>query len=389
MVVGYLSQRKRVERRAIFPSSPPITRLPIRAPLGRPDLSVMATLRVSEKKSAPVWMSVDSGATGVTMPTESYYGLGLDRLTGVTVRQEDPTGRVIHRDAGLVPQMTLGPLVIEDVVTALGGGATVLGQSVLSHGSWEIDWDRGLLTLGASRWTSDATILPLRKEGDSEVVTMTIDGAPVDMVLDTGAYVSTIPETVGDGAGLHWKRTAPTTLHALTGEIVVRRTFVGDVKLGPLTIGRMELAGIHSGGRRAKLGLLGLDVLSRYHVQVIPGAAIALRPRHDVAPRERIARWDFIPQSCEHMGCVHATFADGHLRVAIEADIEQPLEVLFACGSGKLRVRMPRTRNAEAVLPDAPCTSLDTLDVAPLAPTAFTANEPEPSGNQLQAMLWP
>lgn len=413
-LVAVLGHRRRVVERARFPRQLPVTRLPIRAPLVRPDLTVMADLRASDRKSTSVWMTVDSGATGVTMEAAAYYALGLDALRGVTVRQEDPTGRVIHRDAGMVPQMVLGPLVIDDVVTALGGGATVLGQSILSHSTWEIDWDRGILTLNGAPW-SDAVVLPLRKEGDSEIVTITVDGAPIDMVLDTGAFVSTIPESMG--AGLASRRLPPTTLHSLTGELIVRRLFTGNVKLGSLDVGTMEFAAIHTGGRRASLGLLGLDVLSRYELQVVPGSRIALRPRVDVAPSERIGRWAFLPKSCEHVGCVQASIAaDGDhakLTVTLDADLAEPIEVLFGCDHGVItrasyafgrppaiarhvRVRLPRgSRGSSTTMTNGAswfehgCAQLEALDVSPIVATSFTASEPEPTGSELQAMFWP
>ena len=431
LVVAILGQRRRYERRAVFPASPPVTKLAIRAPLVRPDLTVMATLRVSERRVAPVWMAVDSGATGVTMPTEAYYSLGLDALRNVTIRQEDPVGRVIHRDAGLVPQLQLGALVIDDVVTALGGGDTILGQSVLAHGVWEIDWDRGLLTLNGTQWAPDANtvVLPLRKEGDSEVVTLHVDGAPIEMVIDTGAFVSTIPERVGASAGLSGRRLPPTTLHSLTGELVVRKLFAGVGRLGPLSLGHLELAAIHAGGRRASLGLLGLDVLSRYQVQIVPGAHLALRLRGDVrkTTAERIARWSFVPTSCAHPGCVHATLAakgdHALLSVTLDADMDQPIEVLLGCAGDRgdtvvptqtsfafgeaptvarhVRMRLPgRARGSISELTIAngaawfgsaggDCHALEALDVSPIlahAPEATDAQTPE---TELQATLLP
>lgn len=424
-----LGQRRRYERRALFPASPPVTRLAIRAPLVRPDLTVMATVQVSPRRVSPVWMAVDSGATGVTMPEAAYFALGLEALRNVTVRQEDPSGRVIVRDAGLVPQLQLGDLVIDDVVTALGGGETILGQSVLAHGPWEIDWDRGLLTLNGAPWTqADSVILPLRKEGDSEVVTLQLDGVPVDMVIDTGAFVSTLPERVGSAAGLAARRLSPTTLRSLTGEIVVRKLFSGEARLGSLALGRIELAAIHAGGRRASFGLLGLDVLSRFQLQILPGKQLALRPRGDVrkTTAERIARWAFVPTSCAHPGCVHATLAakgdHALLSVTLDADVDQPIEVLLGCAGAlgetsvttqtsfafgnapniarHVRVRLPgRTRGSVSELTIAngaswfgssggDCQTLEALDVSPVLPHAPKASEEEPAA-ELQATLWP
>lgn len=425
LVVAVLARRRRYEERVVFPASPEVARLAIRAPLIRPDLSVSATLHASERHSAVRWMTVDSGATGITMPAAAFHELGLDVLRGVTVRMEDPSGRVSEREAGLVPRMSLGPLVLEDVVVALGAEPTVLGQSVLAHAPWEIDWDRGLLTLGATPWESDATFVPLRKMGDSDVVTLTIDGAPIDMVLDTGAFASTLPERVGTAARLSSRRLPPTVLHSLGGEVVVRRVFGGDARLGHESLGHLELASIASGGRRAALGLLGLDVLSRFHVQIVPGKHLALRPRGDVQKTrvERIGRWSFVPTSCEHVGCVHASLTakgdDAELRVTLEADLDRSVEVLLGCAGDHAAVPTDSSfgfgnpsgiaRHVRTLLPSRArgsvstttihggahwfssgegCHALEALDLSPLAANADAA-EPPPAESDLQASYWP
>ena len=341
LVVLRVTRRGRYETRVVFPEHAPMVTLAIRDPLVRPDLTVMATLRRSPKRGTAVWMTVDSGATGVTLPDTTYYSLGLDLLSGVRIRTEDARGNVLTRDAGLVPDMILGPLVLNDVVTAIGGNQHVLGQSILTHAPWEIDWDRGKLTLGAAAWPKDseAIALPLRREGDSDVATVEIGGVPIDMVLDTGALASTIPESVGTRAGLDGRALAyPMVLHSAAGQILVRKVFLGELRLGALGIHPLELASMSSVGRRAPFGLLGLDVLSRFHVRVEPGVRLWLRPRRDlgITAAERLARWSFLP-SCKRLGCLEASVEavgeDAVVHVTYETDLARPLDVLFSCAS--------------------------------------------------------
>jgi predicted aspartyl protease len=333
--------RGRYQHRVVFPRNPPAARLAIRDPLVRPDLTVVATLRGDRGRGAPVWMTVDSGATGVTLPGSTYHSLGLDTLTGVTIRTEDALGQLLVRDAGLVPTVVLGPLVLSEVVTAIGGGSKVIGQSVLAHGPWEVDWDRGTFTLGVVPWAADAetVLVPLRRFGESDVVTIQVDGASVDMVIDTGAIASTIPDTVGREAGLAMRGLRfPARLRTVAGDVTVRKVFTGDVRLGALEVGRMDFATLSTAGRRAALGLLGLDLLSRYRVQVVPGAHLALRPRGDVrtTAAERIARWAFLP-ACKHPGCLQAKLDpagdDATLTVSFEADVRRPIELLLGCAT--------------------------------------------------------
>lgn len=422
--------RPRVRDRARFPAAPVTVRLPIRGPLVRPDLTVMATLRATPKRAQQVWMTVDSGATGVTLPEGVYGGLALEVLRGVTIRTEDPSGRVLHREAGMVPSLKLGDLLVEDVVTALGGEGNVLGQSLLAHAPWEIDWDRGVLTLGATPWSPDAetVVVPLRSEADGEVVTMHLDGVPVDMLLDTGAFASMLPIAVAKRAGLRDRGIPPTVMHAVAGEVVVRRVVPGKARLGALEVGAVTLAEVAGGGRRAHLGLLGLDVLSRFQVQIVPGSRLALRPRGDVrkATRERIARWAFLPSTCEHVGCVRAELSpkgdDAHVTVTLEADLGQPVEVLFGCKGAlsdtfvptgasfafdaapsvarHVRVYLPgRQRGEQIVLSrgagwfeQGGCRELEALDVSPVRAVEPTANPANPSNEpaaEVSAMFWP
>lgn len=423
VVLIFVATRRRYAKRAAFPTTTTVTRLPIRAPLVRPDLRVMATLRANEKRTSTLFMTVDSGATGVTMPATAYHALGLETLRGVTIRSGDPFGRILTHDAGEVPEMILGSLTVREVITALGD-APVLGQSILTHAPWEIDWDRGMLTLGGNAWAGDArtTLIPVRHEADGEVVRILVDGVPIDMILDTGAFVSMIPETRGDG--LSARRLPPTILGSVGGETIVRRAFVGNVKLGALDVGVNEFAAVATAGRRATFGLLGLDVLSRYQLQVVPGKHLALRPRGDVRQMtaERLARWSFLPTSCEHPGCVHGELSEGSkLTVTLDADLAQSIEVLLGCKGDRddtfvptgssfgfghppaiarhVRVRMPGIRRGEALhttIPnaslwfDAECRTLEALDVSPLAPvTAAEVNDAPTEAAELHAMYWP
>ncbi|MBK7402140.1 MAG: retroviral-like aspartic protease family protein [Myxococcales bacterium] len=168
---------------------------------------------------------------------------------------------------------------------------------------------------------------------------MEIGGVPIDMVLDTGALASTIPESVGTRAGLDGRALAyPMVLHSAAGQILVRKVFLGELRLGALGIHPLELASMSSVGRRAPFGLLGLDVLSRFHVRVEPGVRLWLRPRRDlgITAAERLARWSFLP-SCKRLGCLEASVEavgeDAVVHVTYETDLARPLDVLFSCAS--------------------------------------------------------
>ena len=82
--------------------------------------------------------------------------------------------------------------------------------------------------------------------------------------------------------------------------------------------------------------MLGLDVLSRYWIQVVPGERLALRPRGDTwqsAP-ERIARWPWT-RACPSVGCLRARVEpagnDARLVFSFEVDLPHPVTLVLGC----------------------------------------------------------
>jgi hypothetical protein len=228
-----------------FPAGSPVVVLPLRDPLLGPDPSVLVTLPGRDGPWS-AWMYVDSGVPFVAMlpPASvarlgSHYGDWL--LTpvpfGVAPWQ---VGRL-----GLLSSLALGDVVVQDVpvtVTRLDGSrfrSGILGQVILGHAPWEIDWDRGTLTLGATPWPEapDVIVVPLRRRMGVDIVTVQVDGHPVEMVLDTGMEASLIPANVARDAGL--------SVHeAHSWNRVTGKEISGDVALGPLRLGRIELVSV-------------------------------------------------------------------------------------------------------------------------------------------------
>jgi hypothetical protein len=105
--------------------------------------------------------------------------------------------------------------------------------------------------------------------------------------------------------------------------------------LGPLRLGRIDFLPFprYVWG----YGLLGLNVLSRYRIQVVPGKRLALRPRGDTwesAP-QRIARWPWT-RACSSLGCLRARALepagnDARLVFSFEVDLPYPVALLLGC----------------------------------------------------------
>jgi hypothetical protein len=240
---------------------------------------------------------------------------------------------------GLLSSLAVDDLVVLDVpvmVTRLDNPrfrSGILGQAILGHAPWEIDWDRGTLTLGAAPWPEgpDTIVVPLRRRcWAQDIVTVQVDGHPVEMSLDTGTELSVIPAGVARDAGLS-EHDGHSWNH------VTRKEISGDAVLGPVRLGHLDFVSVPHAW--VDYGLLGLDVLSRYRIQVVPGVRLALRPRGDTwesAP-QRIARWPWT-RACPSLGCLRARVEpvgnDARLVFSFEVDLPYPVELLLGCREG-------------------------------------------------------
>jgi hypothetical protein len=280
-----------------FPTGVPATVLPIADPLFDPSPFVLVTLPGGEGPWS-TWMYVDSGVVdSAIVPSASVARLGPH-----------------YGDWGVTwTRFSTGPR-----------------QVILGHAPWEIDWDRGTLTLGATPWPEapDVIVVPLRRRwGGQDIVTVQVDGHPVEMILDTGTDVSVIPADIAREAGL--------SVHAAhSWNRATGKETSGDVVLGPLRLGRIEFMSFPED--RFGYGLLGLDVLSRYRIQVVPGERLALRPRGDSweSARERIARWPWT-RACPSLGCLRARAEpagdNARLVFSFEVDVPRPVALLLGC----------------------------------------------------------
>ena len=105
------------------------------------------------------------------------------------------------------------------------------------------------------------------------VASGTLNGEPVEFMLDTGASDVAIPSELADRLGL--KRGAPVRYQTANGVVTAFRTTIDSVTLGPLVI-RNVAASINPGLGNMDI-LLGMSVLK--HVEFTQrGDSLILRP---------------------------------------------------------------------------------------------------------------
>ena len=343
----------------ILPDSPSSAVLPIRDPIVRPDLAVEAVVHGPGGKTAAIWMLLDSGATIGSLPAAVAADLRLVEEHAATMIAVNGAART---SLVVAPRLDLGELGLSRVaflVNTLAGPANQLGlagQSVLARMPWEISWDRGLVTLGATPWVDggEVTSVPLEPFANGvEMVTARINGRPLKMMLDTGALVSAIPESAADEIGLEAETVPPHTFGGATGPFRADRVYVADIELGSAKLrGQRFMTSVSR-----NLAVLGRDILGQFNVAIVPGHRLSLRPRGDLraTAEARVRRWRWMP-ACRSTGCVRAHIEPvgeaGRLELDLEAPLPGPIEMLFGCADRPAGTEVIVTSGQRALDPD-------------------------------------
>jgi len=320
------------------------TALPILDPLLRPDLAVEAQVAGAAGKPTAVWLRVDSGSPQVALPPPLVAELGLPEL--------DQTGLLGERGSQLVPFASLPRLGLGGVsatgvsVAVLSLSATdaargLLGRSVLAQTAWEVAWSRGTLTLGPKLWpaTGATRVLPLAPLERGDGLTVHIAGRATQVVFDTGAVLSMLPESMIKSHGLETASYEGTPIGQAFGPVTASQLIVADVEVGGIRFVRHRFYQ----GRAGEPPVLGLDLLARFDFQVIPGKSLVLRPREGdlrATAAERIRRWAWMP-SCRSVGCAHGRVVgndkQSRLEIELEASPPRPLQILMGCAGRRER----------------------------------------------------
>jgi predicted aspartyl protease len=334
-----------------MPSPVPRTAIPIRDPLNGPALAVPMRARGSNGLERSVWATVDSGMTSVGLEQRILDELGIAPVPGVRAKSLDAVGRSSTLEIVRVPEIGLGGLRIQNAL-ATTRGRTVLGQSILSQsGCWEIDWDRGLLTLSAELATKGPPLFRIafepRASSIHDWLELSLGGHRVKFLLDTGAQVSMVPEAVARRLKLPIQDLPyAQQFSTIAGSVAVKRMVEVELTAGGQSLGPRRFFVVDSGALED--GLLGLDFLIDYRVLVLPGKELLLYPRTSLRSETalRLERWGPLP-ACEHPACVSAQLMpngdDATLSIAFERDLPGPRELTFECSDTSESATRPLT----------------------------------------------
>ena len=361
---------------ATLPDPSPQVSLPILDPLLKPELSVFGTVSGPSGASAGLWFTVDSGWTALNVPQPIAQRLELRELG--RGRVVTAVGASADEPVLLAPRVTFEKLAASDVLVGTVDHLAVLGQAILRHSPWEVSWTRGTLTLGALPWTEGGDVLGVwlhpDRQHQADQVEVLINGHPTRLLLDTGASLSALPAAVGAALGLP-ARPFKGTLSSAGGAASIDHVVEGQLRLGALDLGLTAFAALPNGGSQA---LLGLDILSRFDFQVIPGVRLLLRPRGELraTARERAARWPWLPTACAHVGCIRArvTASGQHGQLEIERERRLPVAAAWVLGCAEPEHVAPSSPMAQRLTQRGLRLPFEriVLRLSPAAPTIVT-----------------
>lgn len=403
-----------------FPDRQSSWTVPLLNPLTSDNPRVWVELRGPDGTLRALPLLVDSGAAFTTLPADVVDALGLARVERNSVRVIDAAGRGRGWRGAIVPEARIGSLVLREVPFFASEGAALLGADVLDQHPWSIERRRGVMTMGTAAWAgADVSNVDLRsRRWRRNHLELVLDGEPTLLYLDTGATHTAIDRTTGRQLRLAERELAhPRRYETAHGTMTVRKLFradaarLGHEQLGPMHM--LPLRGFRFGGalNDKVVGLLGMDVLSRYDFRVAWGERLQLRRSPDLlgSTEARLTRWPWLPTCQAGRRCVSASLepvATDSARITIRARAryDRPTSFLFGCADprGRIHPRMPwvemvspglatgevrRFRITQETHPSygsvwarhaaRECRSLPLLDVNPVEPSAL-GGDPTP-----------
>lgn len=344
---------------AAFPEGPSTWTVPLLSPLTTDNPRVWVELRGPNGTVRALPLLVDSGAAFTSLPADIVDDLGLGRVERNSVRVIDAAGRGRGWSGAIVPEARIGSLVLRDVPFFASEGAALLGADVLDQHPWSIERGRGVMTLGTAPWTgAGVSNVDLRsRRWRRNHVELVLDGEPTLLYLDTGATHTAIDRATGRALRLGEQHLAhPRRYETAHGTMTVRKLFradaasLGHERLGPMHV--LPLRSFRFGGalNDKVVGLLGMDVLSRYDFRVAWGERLQLRRSPDLlgSTEARLSRWSWLPTCPSGRRCVSASLEplsanSTRITVHARAGYHRPAAFLFGCvdHGGRIHPRMP------------------------------------------------
>ena len=223
-----------------------------RSSSGRLQMSISAvgTPLVPVRIGAKVYnFWLDTGSSLTMLASDVAADLGITPLVQDTLEIVTSTGRVSAMPA-LVPRLTIGPLVVDNVPTMIVGESMmqmqeprptmpgsrvkidgIIGFDIIRELDLELDYGDGILRLrnpAASRPDANRNLFWV---GLPVIQLLSDDGIPLHFGLDTGAQLTFVTETLLDKLQITPARTESRRVGGLGGEVSLRAPVMPDLRV--------------------------------------------------------------------------------------------------------------------------------------------------------------
>ncbi|MFL5502327.1 MAG: retroviral-like aspartic protease family protein [Gemmatimonadaceae bacterium] len=223
-----------------------------RSSTGRLEMSISAvgTPLVPVKignKTYNFWL--DTGSSLTMLSSDVAEDVGVKPLTQDTLEIVTSTGRVSARPA-LIPQLVLGPLVVQNVPTMIVGTSMmqmresgpvsfntqvkidgIIGFDIIRELDMELDYGDGILRIRNPATSHPDGNRNLFWVGLPVILIVSNDGTPLHFGLDTGAQLTFVTETLLEKLQIEPARTENRRVGGLGGEISLRAPVLPDLKV--------------------------------------------------------------------------------------------------------------------------------------------------------------
>jgi predicted aspartyl protease len=223
-----------------------------RSSAGRLQMSISAVgtplvpVRIKDR-TYNFWL--DTGSSLTMLASDVAEDLGVKPLVKDTLEIVTSTGRVTAQPA-LIPELTLGPLVVDNVPTMIVGESSmqmreshetsptsqvkidgIIGFDIIRQVDLELDYGDGILTLrdpGVSRPDANRNLFWI---GLPVIRIMSSDGIPLHFGLDTGAQLTFVTESLLEKLQIEPARTENRRVGGLGGEVSLRAPVLPDLRV--------------------------------------------------------------------------------------------------------------------------------------------------------------
>jgi len=216
---------------------------------------------------------VDTGASQTAITESTLRSLGLDRSTLETTRLKTANGRTVPAQVARFQNVEFGNFTIPYIAASIAG-SNLLGLDVLGRYRIILDVPKGQLKIQDATADfepgSGAAVFPYNPRQLQIPIRVTLNGTPVNLILDTGASTTNLSPRIAAALQLPVIGTTQRTL--ADGKVSAARVVqINQLGVGELSLGGMTATVLDDAiGEQGSDGLLGYNFLRQFRLTLDP-----------------------------------------------------------------------------------------------------------------------